>query len=302
MKGKNSKKLIFCTPKRLINTYNCLFFHDKGETTMIFRGSVFSTVLEMDTGLTVIAPQDVLAADSRTQVAFLLHGLSANNGSWTESTLLPVYAREYNVVFIMPEVGRSYYFDMHYGQRFFTYVADELPELCARMFKFSPEREDTAVIGVSMGGYGALKCALSRPHRFGWCCALSSGSLYLEEFVTNLFNVGGWKRVEELLGRQRLADLRAILGDDFAVRPEDEIMTLARRTEALPNKPRIYAACGTEDQFHDANLRFRDEMQRLCYDFTYEEWPGEHDSSFFDAGLRKSLRFCFGEGVTRTAL
>lgn len=264
---------------------------------MIFRGTVFSTVLEMDTGITVIAPQGVHACGDRPQVAYLLHGLSANNGSWTEGTFLPLYAREYNVVFVMPEVGRSYYFDMHYGQRFFSYVADELPDICARMFNISSAREDTAVIGVSMGGYGALKCALSRPHRFGWCCALSSGSLYLESFVTNLFNMGDWKKVEELLGRQRVADLRAILGDDFSVRPEDEIMDLARRTEPQPVKPRIYAACGTEDQFHETNLRFRDEMQRLCYDFTYEEWPGEHDPVFFDAGLRKSLRFCFGEGA-----
>ncbi len=265
---------------------------------MIFRGSVFSEVLEMDTGLTVITPSDY-PEPGTPKVAYLLHGLGAGNGSWSECSLLPLYAREYNVVFIMPEAGRSYYTDLANGQRFFTYIADELPALSAKTFKFSADREDTAVIGGSMGGHGALKCALTRPDRFGLCAAFAAGSLYLGEKVEKIKAIGDWPQLEATLGWQRAQDYRAMLGDSLRVPPENEIAHLAKTAAAAPKRPRIYQACGSEDPFHKSNLRFRDEAKSLGLDLTYEEWPGGHDWDFFNEALLRALRFCFGEGLKR---
>lgn len=261
---------------------------------MILRGSVFSQVLDMETGLTVITPSEIRRG-ARPQVAYVLHGLNAANGSWSECSMLPAYAQDYNVVFVMPEVGRSYYFDMRFGQKFFTYVADELPDICAEVFNVSAERADTAVIGASMGGYGALKCALTRPERFGMCCAFSSGSLYLAELVARLQKIG-WDKVEPIMGAQRVADYRAMLGPDMTVRPEDELPEVAKKAAGAAEKPLFYAACGTRDPFHKPNLRFRDDMIQLGFNYTYEEWDGEHDWDFFNAALLRGLRFCFGPG------
>lgn len=261
---------------------------------MLLRGSLYSQVLDMSTGITVITPEEPRSEPPK--VAYVLHGLNSGNGSWSEGSMLPTYAKDYNVVFIMPEVGRSYYTDMRYGQRFFTYVSEELPELCAKTFSLCSGREDTTVIGASMGGYGALKCALTKPERFGTCCAFSSGSLYTAEFLARVQKIGDWDRVATVMGQQRVADFHAIFGDDLEVVPENEVSFLAkkiaRESAALP---RIYSACGTDDGFLKTNRRFKDDLLTFGFDVTYEEWQGGHDWDFFNAALKKALTFCYGE-------
>lgn len=259
---------------------------------MILRGSVYSKTLEMETGITILTPRDRVP-DRPAKVAYLLHGLSANNCCWTDYTLLPLYARDADVVFVMPEVGRSFYSDMKHGQRFFSYVADELPKLCRNTFNISPDRADTAIMGGSMGGYGALKIALSRPDRFGCACAFASACLYLGDRIDDIVRIGDMDVIREYLGDQLVRDFQAILGDSFAVENQHLILELAR---SVPegNRPRIYSACGTEDDLVRENRHFRDDMLALGYEITYEEWPAAHDWFFFDAALRKGLEYWLG--------
>ena len=90
------------------------------------------------------------------KTVFLLHGLSDNCDDWAINSQLSLLANDYRLIFILPEVQRSFYTDMAYGPAYFSYVADELPRLCANLFPVSLKREDTYVMGLSMGGYGCL--------------------------------------------------------------------------------------------------------------------------------------------------
>ena len=246
---------------------------------MILRGTVYSRTLEMDTGITVIAPEE-----GARKVVYLLHGLQGSNGNWADFTMLPAYALEHRAVFVMPEAGRSFYADMTYGGKYFSYVADELPEICKRVFNVSAERQDTAIVGGSMGGFGALKCALSRPERYGACCAFASACLFLKNDLEK-----HQAQFCETYGEQLFRDFRAILGEDLAWNPEMEILELAKKAMTKPDKPRIHLACGTEDPFHDDNALMSGELRKLGFDAEYEEWPGRHDWTFFDEALRRAL-------------
>jgi len=259
---------------------------------MILRGSVFSKILEMETGITIVTPNDFKTGRTY-QVAYLLHGLCGRSGDWVDYTMLPVYANDYNVIFIMPEVARSFYTDMKYGLRFFSYITEELPKICKSVFNISANREDTAVIGASMGGYGALKCALSKPDEYGYCCAFSSACLFLKEGLDIQRAEGETKKFKETYGEQLIKDFQAIFGEQLEWSCQDEILELAKKVNEHSIKPKIYSACGTEDYFHGDNIRFRDEMEKLDFDFTYEEWPGSHDWYFFNEALKKALNLCF---------
>jgi len=241
---------------------------------MIFRGSLYSRELEMETWLTVAAPQSF--KDKRPhKVIYLLHGLSGNSGDWADYTRMPLYAEEYGLVFIMPEVGRSFYADTQYGSRYFSYVADELPQLCRRIFNISDKREDTAVMGLSMGGYGALKCAMNRPGQYWLCCAFSSGGLYLETI----------RRDEEIYN-----EVAAVFGPDAWDKKENNVPALAREVSEGAVKPIIHMTCGTEDFLHDDNINFAREMRSLDFDFAYDEWEGDHNWYFWDESLRRMLK------------
>lgn len=260
---------------------------------MILRGSVFSRILEMETGLTVISPQDYLS-DQPYKIVYLLHGLCGNNGNWADYTMLPVYALDCHAIFVMPEVARSFYADQTYGQRFFSYVADELPMICKRTFNISAARADTAIMGGSMGGYGALKIALSRPDQYGFCASFAAACLYLGEQIQGMLRLNDMEKIREQVGEQIIRDFEAVLGPKFETRTQDRVLDLAKAAPAA-NRPRIYSACGTEDDLLTENRRFRDDMTRLGYNFVYEEWKGDHDWPFFDAALKKGLDAWLGD-------
>ena len=260
---------------------------------MILRGNVFSKILEMETGITIVTPNDFVA-DHPYQVVYLLHGLCGRNGDWADYTMLPVYANEYHIIFIMPEVARSFYTDMKYGLKYFTYITEELPTICKSIFNISAKREDTAVIGASMGGYGALKCALSKPEQYGYCCAFSSACLFLKEYLDSQRTQGDMKEFKAAYGEQLFTDFQSAFGEQLKLSPQDAIFELAKKGNEQPIKPRIYCTCGTEDYLKEDNAKFCDEMKKLDFDFTYEEWPGIHDWYFFNEALKKALKFCFG--------
>ena len=119
---------------------------------------VFSKTLNMATALRVILPDEGELGAANT--VYLLHGLSDNSSGWTRYTAVEQYARERGLAVVMPEVQRSFYADMAAGLDYFGYVAVELPAMCERMFGLPHERTKRYVMGLSMGGYGALKLSL----------------------------------------------------------------------------------------------------------------------------------------------
>ena len=254
---------------------------------MILKGSVFSNILNMETGLTVLAPNHIKQEGSY-KIVYLLHGLCGSSGDWLNYTMLPVYAGEYDVIFVMPEVARSFYTDMRYGLKYFTYVTDELPKICKSIFNISAKREDTLVVGSSMGGYGALKCALSKPEQYGACCAFSSACLFLKEGLdAQRKDPEGMKAI---YGEQLINDFYAAFGENLEWSPDNEILELARKVSDQPVKPKVYLTCGISDYFRQDNQRFSNEMKDLNLDFEYEEWEGEHNWHFFDEAIKRALK------------
>ena len=142
-----------------------------------------------------------------------------------------------------------------------------------------------------MGGYGALKCALSKPEQYGYCCAFSSPCLFCLKRRFGYPESRGRKQKEfkALYSEQLIKDFQSIFGEQLEWSCQDEILELAKKVNEQPLKPKIYSACGTEDYLHKDNVRFCDEMNKLDFDFTYEEWSGSHDWHFFNEALKKAL-------------
>ncbi|MBS5703159.1 MAG: prolyl oligopeptidase family serine peptidase [Butyricicoccus pullicaecorum] len=259
---------------------------------MLFRGTIFSKTLEMATGLVVAGPGNLSKAP--TQVCYLLHGLCGNSGCWADYTRLRLYAEERRTLFIMPEAARSFYTDMRYGGLFLQYVAEELPEICANLFRIPTGRENTAVFGGSMGGYGAFKVALNHPERFGACAALSPCCLMIGEEMDDLRQTPA-EQAEQTWGSTLMRDFHAIFGPELALCPQDNPVRLAERA-ARGNAPRLYLACGRQDEYLDDCRHYHGILTALDVPHTYEEWDGAHDWYFFDEALRRALIWMEQEG------
>ena len=97
---------------------------------MILRGNFSSEVLRMSTNIQFVFPEK-----EPKRLVFLLHGLHGDQGTCIDRTMLPVFAGEYDAVFVIPEVGRSFYTDQAYGRKYYTYVSEELPNICKKYLK-----------------------------------------------------------------------------------------------------------------------------------------------------------------------
>lgn len=248
-----------------------------------FSGSIFSHTLRMYTGLCAIVPNDMAKRpDQGFPTVYLLHGMSGNSTCWTRFTSIERYADDRGLAVIMPEVQRSFYTDMRMGLRYFTYIADELPELSRDIFGLSRVREDNFVAGLSMGGYGALKCLFSRPETF--CAGASlSGAVDMKAVLEGDPPDGGM-----------LTEAPAIFGDPPRLNADDDLFELADKAAKLPLelRPRVMTCCGTDDVLtYDMNRRFREYMEKTGLEYRYGEGPGVHDWKFWDEWIVKALDF-----------
>lgn len=237
-----------------------------------FKGSAYSETLKMRTGITMISPKYSSGLREKpAKTVFLLHGLSDNCDDWAINSQLSLLANDYRLIFILPEVQRSFYTDMAYGPAYFSYVADELPRLCANLFPVSLKREDTYVMGLSMGGYGALKCALLRPEQFAGCAAFSSVCI-LEE-------------CEEMADDAMRREIQGILGLHYELLRQNELMEIVSRFDPSAPKPNLFLTCGTEDFLYRQNVRFSDFIKGKGFPAVFQSWSGRHEWYFWNKSI-----------------
>ena len=127
------------------------------------------------------------AASGPVPVLYYLSGLTCTWENFTVKAGAQRYAAEHGLMLVAPDTsprglglpeeddaydfgaGAGFYVDAvvepwsrHY--RMYSYVTDELPALIADHFPADITRQ--GIFGHSMGGHGALVCALSRPERY----------------------------------------------------------------------------------------------------------------------------------------
>jgi S-formylglutathione hydrolase FrmB len=106
-------------------------------------------------------------------VLYLLHGLSDDHTAWSRYTSIGRYAEAAGLAVVMPAVHRSFYANESAGHRYWDFVSEELPEVVRTFFQVSDRSEDTFVAGLSMGGYGAVRLALTFPGRYAAAASMS---------------------------------------------------------------------------------------------------------------------------------
>ncbi|MBR6709562.1 MAG: esterase family protein, partial [Clostridia bacterium] len=208
---------------------------------------LYSDALHKATQVEVIMPQyrEKNENSGPYRCLYLLHGASENHLAWMRRTSIERYAAKYNLAVIMPDGGRSYYTNTRHGDRYYDYVALELPEIIDRMFPVSRERKDNFISGMSMGGYGALKIGLSRSDRFSAIAAFSS----VADIVDFASGPNG--------------KLARVFGPEGLVYDEDDLFHLA---DICPQRPRIYLSTGDCDRHTPANRKLSRHLHELGYD------------------------------------
>lgn len=255
----------------------------------LFNVSFFSDVLGMCMQMDVILPQQTkgqigmngVAVDKKIPTLYLLHGMSDDHSIWLRRTSIERYVSEMGIAVVMPSTHLGWYTDMAHGNKYWTFISDELPKICRQFFNnLSSDREDNFVAGLSMGGYGALKMGLGASDTFSAAAALSGAldvnSICLynhdteeKDFWTNIFG-----------------DAAQVKGS------KNDLLHLATQLKISGKPlPKLFIWCGTEDFLYDQNLTMKAHLESLDYDLTYEESPGDHQWKYWDAQIQRVLEW-----------
>ncbi|QNK55651.1 alpha/beta hydrolase family protein [Paenibacillus sp. PAMC21692] len=249
--------------------------------------------LGLSTSMTVLLPQPSRAngmnPESRKyKTLYLLHGFSDDDTIWTRRTSVERYADEHGIAVVMPNVHRSYYANMVHGGDYWTFLTEELPFLARSMFPLSDKPEDNFVAGLSMGGYGAFKWALSHPERFA-AAGSFSGAVDLAAFI---------RKSKDDENRRRSFGL--IFGDDPVEGTDNDLLELLKRgAKADAALPPLYQWCGTEDFLYEENLSFREACRESAYELDYSEGPGDHSWGHWDSQIKHYLSWLSKKGLLK---
>ena len=134
--------------------------------------------------------------------------------------------------------------------------------------------------GLSMGGYGAVRLAFTKPEQYAACASLS-GAIDIvgcrEQAVSG--SIEGpflWDSIFEHAGE--------IEGSDA------DLFALAKKQKALGKElPKVFQTCGTEDFIYQLNVSAHKKLLEAGVDVTYEEHPGIHDWDYWDTHIQRAL-------------
>ena len=208
------------------------------------------------------------------KVLYLLHGYSDDHSIWMRRTSVERYAAQHNLAVIMPAVNHSFYANEVQGERYWDYVSEELPRAMHRFFRLSDKPEDTFVAGLSMGGYGAMKLALTYPERFG-AAASFSGVADICDFTNR--------------PETRLTEYKRIFGpvDEIPGSHHDLFHLMKKKPEKVP---KLYVSCGTADFLYHQHQKFVPALKECGWDVTHYEKPDTtHEWGFWDEEIKKFI-------------
>jgi S-formylglutathione hydrolase FrmB len=233
----------------------------------------FSQALGKQMAANVLLPQS--DAPGPYPVLYLLHGLSDDYTAWMRNTSIARYVSNLPLIVVMPDGGRGFYCDAIAGFAYETGIITDLVNYIDKMFPTKAERGGRALAGLSMGGYGAMKLALSHPDMF--CSTVShSGAL---DFA-HVYPDPNHHEFGRIIGENPMGGPNDLYGlaDRFA-------------NGELGPWPHVRIDCGTEDFLLDMNRNFTAHLKQLGLAHEYEEFPGAHEWGYWDEHIKETLAF-----------
>lgn len=234
----------------------------------------YSPALGEDTPYMTVIP-DHLVGKTDIPYVHIVHGMTDDVTIWLRFTRLEALLADRGYAAALTFAENSYYTDMADGKRYLSAVADDFPAFLAEKYGFSLSREKRVIMGNSMGGYGALKLALTYPDRY--CAAVSLSGV--TDLVYRFVDCGFWPD-------HGAANWGEDYRETLAGSPSDLYRLIRDVEDARVPRPVLRQICGTEDYLYPDNVRFREFMlTRDGWEYTYFEDHGAHWWDFWDRVL-----------------
>lgn len=223
-----------------------------------------SAALNRDVQYRVIFPSNRQPGD-KLQVVYLLHGSGGGFRDWSNYSDVARFS-ERGLLLVMPEGGVSYYTNAvdPLQDRYEDFVVQDLISDVERRFRVAKGRENRAIIGVSMGGFGAVNLALHHPDLFIFVGGLSSAI----DVPRRPFTI---KRL------QQSRHYNSIFGPSGSQTRRDNDPFVLVRTADPKSAPYFFLTCGEQEGLLPANREFAALLAQHHFQSEFHTVRGGHD-------------------------
>jgi len=289
----------------------------------VVKTSFASAALGVDKAVVVYLPAGYATQPTKKwPVLYYLHGLTGDEGNWTEGGHLDKAADAMNLaaIVVMPDGDNGFYTDsatpldydacLRDGTGLFIptqpkkatcvktpnyeqYITKDLIAWVDATYRTNATKQGRAIAGLSMGGFGALQLAMRHPDLFAAAASHSGVDALLYQ------------------GPDPYVPGKAVVSDDISKAPQDPFTRWlvgifgkdianwrahdpAALVEKLqPGALALYLDCGTEDEFrlHNGAQYLHDLLLAKKIDHEWYLGPGHHDMAFWRARVPHSLAF-----------
>ena len=267
---------------------------EKPFVRLLQNETISSRLLNNSINYEVLLPDNYASSKDSFPVVYLLHGFGDNQSAWVSGGLIQYYsdkdvAANGPMIFVMPQGFNSYYVNRYNGSYpYMNFCAYELVSEIDRLYRTKKNPQYRAVMGYSMGGYGALILPAMHPEVFTIGVPLSmsfrTDEQYLAETQSN-FNsqwgsiFGGFG----LAGQERLTDYFKLLSP-FHFFDQDNLSKFSNL--------KLLIDCGDdEESLHITNGTLHNLMRdrRIPHEFRVRN--GGHNWEYWHPALPEALKF-----------
>ncbi len=212
------------------------------------------------------------AGEQKLPVVYLLHGGDGTFRNWSNYTDVAQFAS--GALLVMPQGDYSYYVNaaLRPQDRYEDYIVNDLPADVERRFPARADRGGRAIIGVSMGGFGAINLALRHPEKFAFAGGMSAAIDVPRRKFT-------WKRLNQ---SRAFRDMFGPDGSD--TRRNNDPFVLVRSADAS-KMPYFYLTCGQQEGLLAPNREFAALLDKGKIAHELHIVPGAHEWNQWNAAL-----------------
>lgn len=225
----------------------------------------YSKILQKNNSFNIIIPDNFRIGKNDLQIIWLLHGLGGDQDDFIKYSNLLKLSQENPAIYIMPNGGRSFYQNMAYGYDYYELISNELPRILHANYGINCRNYEQNVIGVSMGGYGAMKYAFDKVTNFKHVVSIS-GSL-------DIVSRDAYKRSKnDFIAKE----WNLIFGEELSA--EFDLF----KYDISQLKSKIILTCGTKDHLYQHNKKFEMFLKDNSVNYQFIEYKeGKHDWTCF---------------------
>jgi putative tributyrin esterase len=239
--------------------------HPRLSSNVVLRDVVFrSAALGREMRYRVALPASV-EPHKKLPAAYLLHGGGGDYRDWSNYSDVTRFVQT-NLVLVMPQGDYSYYVNAarRPEDRYEDYIVEDLLSDAETRFPIAGDRMRRAIVGISMGGFGAIKIALSHPDLFVFSGALSAAI----DVPRRPFSV---KRIPQYWAH------RSIFGPwGSAARHGNDPFLLARSADS-GKAPYLFLVCGDKEGLLPTNRDFAAVLKQRHLPYEFHIAAGGHD-------------------------